>query len=280
MRPLFALLRAVLLLTTGCNPGPDAPRSANATPLSTATPSTQTASATTKVTIWKPTPKTAFQVQYAGKLAATTAPVVDLDGVETTSAQVAQLKASGKKVICYFNAGGWENWRSDRGKFPASVIGKKLDSWPGERWLDIRKLSVLMPIMNARMDQCKAKGFDAVDPDNMDGYQAKTGFPLTKAHELAYFTALSKAAHQRGLAIGLKNGIELIPQAQPWADFAVNEECLVYQECNAYRPFIAAKKAVFHIEYDVSVAHMCAKSPAGFSNVLKHLKLDAWARYC
>lgn len=274
MRRLLVILISLVLLATGCNRGPDAPAAAATSPLSTPTRSA------TSLAIWKPAPRATFQVQYSGKLAATSASIIDLDGVETTAAQVASLKAKGKKVICYFNAGGWENWRPDRGRFPTSVIGKKLDDWPGERWLDIRKISALMPIMSARMDQCKAKGFDAVDPDNMDGYQAKTGFPLTKAHELAYLTALSKAAHQKGLAIGLKNGIELIPQAEPLAEFAVNEECLAYQECGAYRQFITAKKAVFHIEYDISVARACAESPSGFSNVVKHLNLDAWARYC
>lgn len=231
--------------------------------------------------IWHPKPGLSWQIQYSGHLAPTKAKVVDLDGVETTKAQVTKLHQDGKKVICYFNAGGYENWRPDRKKFPKSVIGKKLGDWPGERWLDVRKLSKLMPIMKKRMDQCKAKGFDAVDPDNMDGYQnSPTGFPLKAKHSLAYLRALSKAAHARGLAIGLKNATGLLGKAKPLVEFAVNEECVHYRECGSYRPLIKAGKAVFHVEYTGYRAQICAKAPAGFSTVIKHLKLDAWAAYC
>lgn len=229
---------------------------------------------------WRPQPGVSFQIQFSGKLRATTAGVIDLDGVETSKATVTRLKRAGKRVICYFNAGAWENWRSDRGKFPASVRGKKLDGWPDERWLDIRKRSILMPIMTARMKVCKAKGFDAVDPDNLDGYQADTGFRITRKAELAYVKALSRVAHRLGMSIGLKNGLGLIRAAEPMVDFAVNEQCLQYHECSAYRPFVRAKKAVFHIEYRGTIASICAHTPAGFSTVRKHLRLDAWARRC
>jgi hypothetical protein len=234
-----------------------------------------------KKAFWHPAPGLSWQIQYSGTLAATAAQVVDLDGVETTKAQVSALHAQGKLVICYFSAGSYENWRPDRKKFPKSVIGKPLVGWPGERWLDVRKTTKLLPIMTKRMDQCKAKGFDAVDPDNMDGYQnSPTGFPLKAKHALAYLKALSKAAHARGLAIGLKNAIDLIGKAKPLVEFAVNEECVQYQECAAYLPLLKAKKAVFHVEYTGTIKDACTKSPDGFSTVLKHLSLDAWAQYC
>jgi Uncharacterized conserved protein len=222
-----------------------------------------------------------WQLQYSGALAATDAQVVDLDGVETTKAQVAALHAQGKKVICYFSAGSWENWRPDRKKFPKSVIGKRLNGWPDERWLDIRQPKLLMPIMSKRLDQCRDKGFDAVDPDNLDGYaNAPTGFPLKQKHALAYLKALAKAAHARGLAIGLKNSLALLPKATSVVEFAVNEQCLQYHECGRYTGFVAAGKPVFHVEYSGTIAGICAARPAGFSTVRKHLSLDAWAQYC
>ncbi len=231
--------------------------------------------------IWQPTQGLSWQLQYAGALAATDAQVVDLDGVETSTAQVAALHAQGKKVVCYFSAGSWENWRPDRKKFPKSVIGKKLDGWPDERWLDIRQLKQLMPIMSKRLDQCRDKGFDAVDPDNLDGYaNAPTGFPLRSKHSLAYLKALAKAAHARGLAIGLKNSLALLPKATSAVEFAVNEQCLQYRECGVYAGFVAAGKPVFHVEYSGTIQAICAARPAGFSTVRKHLNLDAWAQYC
>ena len=88
------------------------------------------------------------------------------------------LHALGSDVVCYLSAGSWENLRPDAGDFPARVMGRS-NGWPGEQWLDIRKIGVLGPIMKARLDMCAAKGFDAVEFDNVDGYQNRTGFPLT-----------------------------------------------------------------------------------------------------
>lgn len=279
MKQLPPLLVAATLVLSACSAVTTASAGAATTPTAALT---VTAKATPKV--WKPTPGQSWQLQYAGPLAPTTASVVDLDGEDTTAAQVAALHAQGKKVICYFSAGSYENWRADRKKFPKKVIGKALPGWPGERWLDIRKVHTLLPIMSKRMDRCKAKGFDAVDPDNMDGYDnAPTGFPLKKKNAVAYLKALSSAAHARGLAIGLKNALDLLAKARPLVDFAVNEECVQYQECGRYRDFVRAGKAVFHVEYTdngTTIAQACAGSLGGFSTVLKHRDLDAWAVFC
>ena len=40
--------------------------------------------------------------------------------------------------------------------------------------------------MAARFDLCRQKGFDAVEPDLVDGYIQTTGFPLTAADQLTY----------------------------------------------------------------------------------------------
>lgn len=235
---------------------------------------------TLPATVWQPRPGLTWHLQYAGELPATEAGVVNVDGHETSAATVARLHAEGKRVICYFNAGGWEDWRPDQGDFPKSVIGEPLDDWPGERWLDIRQVDLLLPIMIARIEECAAKGFDAIDPDNLDGWQAGTGFALEPAHTLTYLRALSEVAHSRGLAIGLKNAVELIPEAEPLVEFAVNEECLAYAECVAYEPMLAAGKAVFHVEYTGRIADICARVPAGFSTVRKRVELDAWFQSC
>jgi hypothetical protein len=284
MNRLVSVMAISALIATGCSaPMQQIPVAANssatAADVQSASRGATDAAALAKKR-WRPKPGLTWQIQFSGKLAATSAQVVDLDGVETTKSQVAKLHSQGKKVICYFNAGGYENWRPDRKKFAKSLLGKSLDGWSGERWLDIRKVKKLMPIMTARINQCKAKGFDGLDPDNMDGYQARTGFPLKKAHALTYLKALAKVAHARGLAIGLKNSTDLIKQAVPYVEFAVNEECLTYHECTSYAPMLKAKKAVFSIEYKGSITSICARVPSGFSTVRKHLSLDAWAQYC
>lgn len=59
---------------------------------------------------------------------------------------------------------------------------------------------------------------------------------------------ITKAA-SLNLAIGLKNSNELISTFVSKVQFAVNEQCLEYYECDDWNPFIAASKPVFHVEY-------------------------------
>jgi len=85
----------------------------------------------------------------------------DIDMFDNDASVVASLHHKGRKVVCYIDVGTWENWRPDAKKFPKFVLGKH-NGWPGEKWLDIRSIDILGPIMQARMDLCQAKGFDAM----------------------------------------------------------------------------------------------------------------------
>ena len=128
---------------------------------------------------------------------------------------------------------------------------------------------------------CRAKGFDAVEPDQMDGYTNDTGFDLTAAHQLAFNRMIAELAHDRGMAVGLKNDLEQIPELVGDVDFAVNEQCAEFDECALYKPFIKADKAVFHVEYNLPTAAFCpAAERLGLGSMLKHLSLDAWRRPC
>ncbi len=284
------LLAAVLALgISGCGieaflreisatPSPDTSAS-SATPSPDTSPSSAASSAAAGW--WHPTQGERFYLQYSGALRIPeAASVVDLDGEDTSAEQVTSLTDAGQHAVCYINAGGFENWRLDKSAFPAAVIGKPLDDWAGERWLDIRQLDVLLPIMASRMDSCAAKGFEAVDPDNMDGYGSNTGFPLRKSHTIRYMTELAKLAHQRGLAIGIKNAVETLDGVTPVIDFAVNEECREYDECQLYAPLVATGKPVFHIEYSGDFDQVCADSPKGFSTVLADLELGPDTKMC
>jgi hypothetical protein len=230
---------------------------------------------------WVPAPGTTWQIQYSGKLNTTiNASVYDVDLFDTSSSQVAALHAQGRKAVCYFSAGSYENWRPDHGLFPPVVIGKN-NGWPGENWLDIRRIDLLGPIMNARLDLCKAKGFDAVDPDNVDGYTNSTGFPLSSTDQLAFNKFLASAAHSRGLSVALKNDLDQTIQLEPFFDFAVNEQCFQYHECSQLTPFINGNKAVFSIEYQGDPTQFCPQADAlHMSTLKKHLSLDAWRVAC
>lgn len=95
--------------------------------------------------------------------------VFDVDLFDTPTATIVKLHSLGKKVLCYFSAGSYENWRPDAGDFGATDLGKNLDDWPGEKWVKLGSQNV-RGIMKKRIEMAKEKGCDGVDPDNVDGY--------------------------------------------------------------------------------------------------------------
>ncbi|MEW1693315.1 endo alpha-1,4 polygalactosaminidase [Streptomyces sp. NPDC091265] len=254
----------LLAVLAGCAPAPEATPSAG--------PATRR---------WQPEPGADWQWQLSGRLDdSVDAPVYDIDGFEHDAAQVAGLHRKGRKVICYLSTGAWEKFRPDAARFPTAVLGRS-NGWAGERWLDIRRTEVLEPLMETRIAMCAKKGFDAVEPDNMDGYRNRTGFPLTAAHQLRYNRLIADVAHRHGLAVGLKNDLPQIPQLVGDFDFAVNEQCAQYEECEDLSPFVKAGKAVFHVEYELPVARFCAQSRRlGLSSLLKRYELGVWRRTC
>jgi endo-alpha-1,4-polygalactosaminidase (GH114 family) len=167
------------------------------------------------------------------------------------------------------------------------VLGNDYEGWPGERWLDIRRIDLLAPIMRARLDLCRAKGFDGVEPDNVDGYANDTGFALTYGDQLAYNRWLADEAHARGLSIGLKNDAEQVGDLLTHFDWALTEDCFAQGWCGEVAPFVEAGKAVFAAEYtdeltvDRFLDGVCPQAEAmGFSAILKDRDLDAWRRGC
>ena len=231
---------------------------------------------------WQPAPGLKWQIQYTGKLdTSLNVDVYNLDLFDTSASVISALRSQGKHVICYFSAGSYEDWRPDSAAFPASVLGRNLDGWAGERWLDVRKLDILLPIMKVRMEQAAQKGCDAVDPDNVDGYSNNSGFALSYNDQLAYNIALAETAHSLGLAISLKNDVDQIKDLVSHFDFAVNEECFQYGECNMLKPFVDAGKAVFGIEYSLSNSSFCPQANTMHLDFLKkNLSLDAWRQSC
>ncbi len=234
---------------------------------------------------WRPEPGTSWQWQLSGKVNTSfNVDAYDIDGFDNSSRTVGTLHRKGSKAICYISAGSWENWRPDAGKFPKSVIGNKYEGWAGERWLDIRRINQLAPIMRARMNMCKSKGFDAIEPDNIDGYTNKTGFRITSGDQLRYNKWLAREAHARGLSIGLKNDEGQAKALVPYFDWAMTEDCFDEGWCSKMRPFAASNKAVFAAEYTdtgATPARFCSKARSlHFDAILKKRNLGAWRRGC
>lgn len=246
--------------------------------------------------IWKPRSGLSWQLFLQGTLADTNnngIDVWDIDLYDNESRTMKALQDQGSKVVCYFSAGSYEDWRSDKGDFQPSDLGNDLDGWPGEKWLDTNSANV-REIMEARMDVAVQKGCDAVDPDNVDGYNNDNGVGLTEQDAVNYIAFLARAAHQRNLAIGLKNAGDIIPDVLDVVQFSVNEQCLQYNECDTFRPFIDQDKPVFHVEYPKGddtnnnnsiqssrFSSICDDSTSrGFSTIVKNMDLDIWIEEC
>ena len=227
---------------------------------------------------WAPGPTTAaWQWQLQGKIdTGDPACVYEVDGFETSKATVAALHRKGVKVICYLDVGSWEEYRPDAGQFPKSVLGNVYEGFPEERWLDIRRFHEFAPIMEKRIALCAHKGFDGVEPDNIAGWENKTGFPLTRADQRRYNLWIAHQVHRRGMAVALKNDPRQAKELLGAFDFAVVEECFQYEECAYFKPFIEAGKAVFEAEYELPPEKFCGEAKElGFSAIRKGIELFA-----
>jgi hypothetical protein len=225
--------------------------------------------------IWQPSPGTTWQLQLGGEVSIEwDVAMYDIDLVETPQETIDALQAEGRIVICYFSAGTWEEYREDADQFPEEVLGEPLEDYPDERWLDIRQIDLLEPIMLARMDLAVEKGCDGVDPDNVDGYTNESGFDLTYDDQLTYNLWIAEQAHERGLSVGLKNDLDQIEDLVDAFDWALNEQCFEYTECDLLLPFIEAGKAVFGVEYEGNPEEFCPIAvDLGFSWLIKTVDL-------
>ncbi|QBD74654.1 endo alpha-1,4 polygalactosaminidase [Ktedonosporobacter rubrisoli] len=245
---------------------------------------------------WHPELKTSWQWQLTGNLdQSINVAMYDIDGFTNSADLVKALHAAGRKVICYISVGTWEKFRPDASKFPSKVRGNVLDGFPDERWLDIRDMADLEPIMAARLDMCKAKGFDGVEPDNVDGYANTSGFPLTGRDQLKYNTWIANQAHQRGLSVALKNDTEQIKDLLPYFDWELDEQCFgqaksdgdnSLEVCHSLQNFTRAGKAVMEVEYSDDGNHetpslFCPQAnKMNFNSLYKHMVLDAYRVAC
>jgi len=210
---------------------------------------------TSSGTWWKPAKNATFywDLQNAPPDNTRNVGAYDIDGWGNDAQEVSTLHAKGIKVVCYMDAGTYEPGRPDSGDFPATLKGADVQGWPGEVWLDVRQsgpnYAKLQSIMLARFQVCQQKGFDAVEPDNIDSYENDPGFNTTAADQLAYNEWLATTVHGLGLAIFQKNDLDQVQTLEPYFDGILDEECNKYSECDALAPYTAAGKAAWDAEY-------------------------------
>jgi endo-alpha-1,4-polygalactosaminidase (GH114 family) len=231
---------------------------------------------------WRPTVGLTWQWQIGNNDIDTSieANVYDVD-LYVDQSIIDELHTKGRKVVCYISVGSWEDWRPDKDRFPPEILGRNYEGWRGEKWLDMSPTSC---IMLARLDLCKAKGFDAVEPDNMEIHTNNTGLPLTYEDQLRYALWFADESHKRGLAIGVKNAPDQVKDLVEHFDFAITEDAFFYGWAEKMSPFIETGKPVFAAEYtDLGgdFESYCRKSKElKFSTILKKRGLDAWIQTC
>lgn len=289
MRFRILILAALIASSALSSCDADSTGENDSSPLLPASPTTEillpSTSSPNSPTWWRPSAGLTWQWQIGDNDIDTSieADVYDID-LYVDQAIIDELHAKRRKVICYISVGSWEDWRPDKDQFPAEVLGKDYEGWQGEKWLDIRRIDLLAPIMLARLDLCQAKDFDAVEPDNMEIWTNDTGFPLTYDDQLKFALWLADEAHKRGLAIGQKNASDQTKDLVNVYDFAITEDYFYYNEADAMIPYIEANKPVFAAEYtDLpgDFAKFCEQAKQlNFSAILKHRGLDAWIQTC
>ncbi|XP_076092029.1 uncharacterized protein LOC143063653 isoform X1 [Mytilus galloprovincialis] len=203
--------------------------------------------------------------------------VVDLFEVHTSI--IEDLHRKGKRVICYFSAGTKEHRRPDYLDFPSDGLGLPNEDRPGDTWVDIKN-SQVRRIMRDRFEYAQSRHCDGVCPDNVDGWvENQAGLYLTPENQLDYNRYLAIEAHGYGLAIGLKNDVSQLDDLVGDFDFAINESCMDFDDCNRYKPFFDAIKPVFHIQYVNSTTEghrkqeeICSSSkrPHDMNTLIKH----------
>ncbi len=198
--------------------------------------------------------------------------------VDNTGA-VNAIHAAGAHAICYVSAGTYEPFRPDQQAYldfdqacGGCLIGKSVAGFRDEHWLDVRdrqgQRTFILAEVAARVDRCKADGFDAVEFDNVEGYANATGFPLGDGDQLVFNADLANLAHQRGLTVALKNDLGQVAELVPYFDMAVNEQCQEFDECAALDPFVGAGKAVFQVEYQGATSSFCPAANVADRNAI------------
>ncbi|WP_052496563.1 endo alpha-1,4 polygalactosaminidase [Pedobacter lusitanus] len=242
-----------------------------------------------KTTWWQPVAGVSFdwELDDISSTANFSADVVDVDAFTTSAETVAALHAKGKKVIAYLSVGTIENDRNDASLIPAELIGKQYREWPKEKWLDITQLDKLKPWLNSRFNMIIKKGFDGIEPDNMDSYDNESGFDIQLPDTKKYADYLINLAHSNGLSIGQKNVKELTADYASKFDWALTEDAFAQGWQDQLSGYIKLNKPVFAVEYTDKMSQSKFQTsvcpPAKqlkYTAILKKRDLSQWVDRC
>ncbi|MFC4453839.1 endo alpha-1,4 polygalactosaminidase [Deinococcus sonorensis] len=210
--------------------------------------------------------------------------VMDLDGFTVSATKVAALKQQGIYTVCYMDMGSYEPWRPDSSRYPNSIKIQQDPDWPDEYFLDVTNVfkspSVLAPILIDRMKLCKSKGFDALEPDNLQNDENVSGGRITRQQQLDFNGWIADRAHENGLAVLQKNGPDQILQRDRTGkmmvekfDGILNEQCQEYGECSALGEYTRRGKLALDAEYRRTALNCSMMSASGINAIRKDLDL-------
>jgi len=99
-------------------------------------------------------------------------------------------------------------------------VGNVYFGFPQERWLDFRQLGALKPMLAERIRMCAAKGFDAVELDDIDSFDppSVTGFHLTPGDAQNFLAYAFNQIHRHGMTGLWKNSPLLSWWGRRYAD--------------------------------------------------------------
>jgi hypothetical protein len=213
--------------------------------------------------------------------------IYDLDGFLTSRAQVHALHSAWQastlrrpKAICYVDL-AWEDYRPDaspgpRGRyFPAAALGGIYYGYPQERWVDLRQLDALRPMLDERLRMCARKGFDAVELDDIDSFDppSTTGFHLTPGDAQNFLAEAFNEIHRLGMTGLWKNSPYLSWWGRHYADGAVVEECYVDHSC-------LASSLQGSRQYGITCTGLTGPTPCGWNDFsadsTRHQRTGKW----
>lgn len=182
----------------------------------------------------------------------------DIAGLAVVVRDATAAPLPGAYNVCYVNGfqtqpGAGDRWLRDHGPAVLRDAGGTPvtdPNWPDEYVLDpstAPQREMIIEVLGPVLSDCAARGFDAVEIDNLDTFTRFSDIDATGAMQLA--RSYASLAHDHGLAIGQKNAAEVVQKGRRDVgfDFAVTEECAAYRECDRYRQ--AYGSHVLQIEY-------------------------------
>jgi hypothetical protein len=196
--------------------------------------------------------------------------IYDIDGFLTTRAQVTAIKTGWQastlahpRTVCYLDL-AWEDYRPDATpgrEFPAAALGHIYFGFPEERWVDLRQLDALKPMLRERVGMCARKGFDAVELDDIDSFDppSTTGFRLTPGDAQNFLAYAFNLIHQAGMTALWKNSPYLSWWGRQYADGAVVEECYPDHACFAAQ-FRGSR------QYGITCTALSGATPCGWDD--------------